>query len=76
MRSEVTMADNYRKDAAFGSIDSSKVHLRYAQVAVINIEEQRDIAECDPSSKSSAGQKSRVEFGWSARQSDLFAKLP
>ncbi|XP_062534084.1 uncharacterized protein LOC134203218 [Armigeres subalbatus] len=36
------MADNYRKDAAFGSIDSSKVHLRYAQVVVINIEKQSE----------------------------------
>ncbi|XP_065082371.1 ankyrin repeat and LEM domain-containing protein 2 homolog [Ochlerotatus camptorhynchus] len=40
-----TMVDNYRKDAAFGSIDFSKVHSRYAQLIVINIEQQRETAQ-------------------------------
>lgn len=39
-----TMVDNYRKDAAFGSIDFSKVHSRYAQLVVINIEQQSETA--------------------------------
>lgn len=40
-----TMVDNYRKDAAFGSIDFSKVHSRYAQLIVITIEQQRETAQ-------------------------------
>ncbi|XP_058827898.1 ankyrin repeat and LEM domain-containing protein 2 homolog [Topomyia yanbarensis] len=40
-----TMVDNYRKDAAFGTIDFSKVHSRYAQLIVINIELQKETAQ-------------------------------
>ncbi|XP_058443488.1 ankyrin repeat and LEM domain-containing protein 2 homolog [Malaya genurostris] len=40
-----TLVDNYRKDAAFGSIDFSKVHSRYAQLIVINIEQQKATAQ-------------------------------
>lgn len=40
-----TMVDNYRKDAAFETIEFSKVHSRYAQLIVINIEQQRETAQ-------------------------------
>lgn len=39
-----TLVDNYRKDAAFEAIDFTKVHSRYAQLIVINIELYRDTA--------------------------------
>lgn len=39
-----TLVDNYRKDAAFGAIDFSKVHSRYAQLIVIQIELQKETA--------------------------------
>lgn len=40
-----TMIDNYRKDAAFETIEFNKVHSRYAQLIVINIEQQRETAQ-------------------------------
>lgn len=40
-----TLVDNYRKDAAFGAIDFSKVHSRYSQLIVINIEQQGETSE-------------------------------
>ncbi|XP_055525620.1 ankyrin repeat and LEM domain-containing protein 2 homolog [Wyeomyia smithii] len=40
-----TLIDNYRKDVAFGSIDFSKVHSRYAQLIIINIEQQNETAQ-------------------------------